>query len=294
MLFSMTGFGEARRENEAVALAVEVRSVNNRYFKFNVKSPDVYAALESDMEKTVRQFVSRGTVSVTLKVSPTAACDRYSLDHEVLRRYWSQLHALAESIHVPGPPDLGGLLQLPGAICEESYGGAEPETDWPLIKDALIEALEKLQTFRRAEGSSMQDELAGQCAIIGRQLSEVETLVPEVVREYRDRLLGRVRELLEGMDVEIQAADVIREISVFSERCDVHEEITRLQCHLNQFDTFLHQQGAMGRKLDFLGQEMFREINTIGSKANNVSIAHGVVEMKAAVEKVREILQNVE
>lgn len=290
----MTGYGDARRQSDNLSIAAEVRSVNNRYFKIAIKSPDVYSVLDGEIEKLVRKSINRGTVSVTLRADRVGGSERYSLDQAVLSQYWKQLHDLAEIIHVASPNDLGSLLMLPGAIREDDRGTGDAEADWPAIRDTLAEAIEKLQSFRQAEGQSMHDELAAQGEIIRTQLQEVEQLAPEVVSAYRDRLLERVRDLVSGMDVEVGASDLIREVSIYAERADINEEITRLYSHLEQFDVFLKGPTSQGRKLEFLGQEMNREINTIGSKANNVPIAHCVVEMKGAVEKMREVLQNVE
>ncbi len=140
----------------------------------------------------------------------------------------------------------------------------------------------------------MEQDLRTNEGVIAEQLDRVEERAPQVVRDYRDQIKKRVEKLLDGTEAKIEDADLIREVSIFSERCDINEEITRLRSHLEQFDVFLNEKTSQGRKLEFLSQEMFRETNTIGSKANNVEIAHCVVEMKAAIEKMREILQNVE
>jgi uncharacterized protein (TIGR00255 family) len=140
----------------------------------------------------------------------------------------------------------------------------------------------------------MQADLHRQCGLISNQVDKVAQLAPTVVAEYRTKLLDRITRAVAESGVTISDSDVIREVAVYADRCDINEEITRLRCHLQQFDAFLNSDQSQGRKLEFLGQEMFREINTIGSKANNVAIAHSVVEMKAAIERVREVLQNVE
>jgi uncharacterized protein (TIGR00255 family) len=211
-----------------------------------------------------------------------------------LESYWRQLQNLAEVIHVAAPTDLGSLLDLPGAVSEDEAPLADAKLDWPLIRGALEESLQKLNEFRITEGRSMEQDLQANCGLIASQLNQIAEMAPQVVRDYRDRLHERVRVLLQGSEAKVDSSDLMREVSIFSDRCDINEEITRLRSHLDQFDAFLKQSSSMGRKLEFLSQEIFREVNTIGSKANNVSIAHCVVEMKAAVERIREILQNVE
>ena len=293
VLLSMTGFGDARNQNERLSVAVEVRSVNNRYLRISTKCPDTYAGLEGEIEKTVRGSIVRGTVTIMVRVDRLQGESLQTLSLPVLESYWRQLHRLAEKIQVAAPNDLGSLLQLPGIVIEES-GSGDCQADWPVIQAALATALEKLREFRRAEGRSMEQELRVNCRLITGKLQQVEQLAPQVVRDFRDRLEVRVGELLQAHDVQLDSSDLIREVSIFSERCDITEEMTRLKSHLDQFDLFLDSETSLGRKLEFLSQEMFREINTIGSKANNVPIAHCVVEMKAAIEKIREILQNIE
>lgn len=294
MLRSMTGYGDARRQQEEVSVGVEVRAVNNRYLKVLTKVPDAYTSLEGDIEKLVRTAVTRGTVTVTVRVDGAEGESPYKLNRKALEEYWRQLNELAESIHVATPTDLGSLIDLPGAVTEKEETNLDAQAEWPLVRDALDEALEKLRDFRASEGQSMEKDLRENCRVISGKLDEVRTHAPQVVRDYRDRLQERVGELLEGTEVTLNDADVLREVSLFAERCDINEEVTRLASHLEQFDEFLDGESSQGRKLDFLSQEMFREVNTIGSKANNVEIAHCVVEMKAAIEKLREILQNVE
>lgn len=290
----MTGYGDARRQNEQLSVAVEVRSVNSRYLKIVTKSPDTFAQLEGEVEKVVRNAISRGTVSVTIRADSLGSRNRHRIDKNVLRDYWRQLNDAAESIPAAAQIDPASLLQLPDVVYEEDGLRGDRETSWPVIEAALNSSLEALTTFRVAEGKSMQDELEANCRVIADQLDQVAKLAPQVTRDYRDKLFERVKELLADTSADIGHADLIREVSIFADRCDINEEITRLRSHIDQFSTFLAEKSSQGRKLEFLSQEMFREINTIGSKANNVEIAHAVVEMKAAIEKMREILQNVE
>lgn len=290
----MTGFGDARNQNERLSVAVEVRTVNNRYLKLMVRCPDAYAALEGEIEQVVRTTVSRGTVSATIRVDRVGVENQYQLNRDVLQNYWRQLNQIAESLHSPVHPPLESLLTLPGVISEDTFTLTDPHDDWPLIRQTLESALARLTEFRATEGDSMLRDLRLNAGIITEQLTQVAELAPQVVAGFRDRLLERVKELLAASDVSVESSDLIREVSIYSERCDINEEITRLRSHLDQFEVFLKGESSQGRKLEFLSQEMFREVNTIGAKANNVAIAHCVVEMKSAVEKIREVLQNVE
>lgn len=290
----MTGFGDARTQNDRLSIAVEVRAVNNRYLKISTRLPDAFTALESDIEKVVRSTITRGTVNITIRIKRVKGGQEYRLDYDVLASYWKQMSELSGSMHLAMPSHLGDLLQLPGIVCEADAISQEIAQDWPAIKQAVTESLVTLNAFRETEGESMRRDLQANIAVIAEQLDQVAAQAPQVVSDYRDKILERVRELLSEADAEADDSHLLREVSIFADRCDINEEIMRLRSHLEQFDAFLNQESSQGRKLEFLSQEMFREVNTIGSKANDVTIAHAVVEMKAAVEKLRELLQNVE
>lgn len=290
----MTGFGASKGENERLSVAVEIRAVNNRYLKVTSRFPDAYAALEGEIERVVREHVSRGTVTVAFEVRPASGVSAAQFNAEVLTAYWNQLKDLSRQLAVGVPADLNSLLTLPGVVTDSARGELDAERDWPILKAQLEEAISKFKEFRQREGRSMGDDLRLNAKIISRSLDEIVKTASEVVNQYRDKLLDRIRELLKGTGVVISEPDLIREVSMYADRCDINEEITRLRCHLEQFEAFLSDKVSQGRKLDFLTQEMFREVNTIGSKANNVSLARCVVEMKSAVEKIREVLQNVE
>lgn len=294
MLLSMTGFGDARYQDERLSVSAEVRTVNNRYFKISIKCAESYAPFEGEIEKTVRELISRGTVNVSIRVDRIRTDEDFVLNQAALRSYWTQLQAAARELHAAESCNVGSLLLLPGVASDPSRRSTDAQADWVVIQRVLRESLEKLQVFRAEEGRSMERDLVTNVNLIGDRLQDVITLAPQVVGEYRTKLLERVRQLLQDADVQVTPNDLIREVSIFSERSDINEEITRLRCHLEQFHAFLKEKESPGRKLDFLSQEMFREVNTIGSKANNFTIAHHVVEMKAAVEKIREVLQNVE
>jgi len=290
VLLSMTGFGNATGQNDRFSAALEVKAVNNRYLKISVRLPDVLAPLEPDFERVVRAAVARGTVSVNVRLTPLGQASRYHIVPEVLESYWQQLQEQT----VPSPQTADALLALPGVVADQLSASVDCKQEWPLLEQALGESLENLQSFRRLEGESMRRDLTENGEIIAARLATISERAPLVVSSYRDKILDRVQELLKTVSATVSPDDLIREVSIFSDRCDINEEITRLRCHIEQFEQVMDQATSQGRKLDFLSQEMFREVNTIGSKANDVGIAHNVVDMKAAVEKMREILQNVE
>jgi uncharacterized protein (TIGR00255 family) len=290
----MTGFGEALRQADSVAVAVELRAVNSRYFKLNVRLPEGYSALEAHIETMLRQHIKRGTVQVQLQIDLAHAPDDYRIDRDVLAGYFQQLQALAKAWNISQPVSLDSLLVLPGVVIDASISRAHASEAWPIIEDALGEALSKLNQMRAEEGAALAADMAASCQTIAERLDEIEGQAPLVVEGYRRRLTDRVSKALEELNVHLNPEDLIREVSLFSERSDISEELVRLRSHLDQFHQTMALADSSGRKLEFLSQEMFREANTIGAKANNVEIARHVVEIKTAIERVREQVQNVE
>jgi uncharacterized protein (TIGR00255 family) len=288
----MTGFGNASCDREGLHVAAEIKSVNNRYLKLSARLPDSVSRFEGDVERLVRSRVARGTIQLSVRVRFPAGQSEYQIDSGAVSAYKNQL----SEIQAIGCDDVSvaDLLQLPGVVIEREFSEDAVKALWPAVEGAVKESLDHFDDFRRREGESMRLDLVRQCSTIVSHLDEVVALAPQVVADYRDRLLDRLRKLIDEAAVSMNDSDVIREVAMFADRCDINEEITRLRSHIDQFCRLLNGDASQGRKLEFIGQEMFREINTIGSKANNVTIAHGVVEMKASIERIREVLQNVE
>lgn len=290
----MTGHGESQGRENNVAVAVEVRTINSRYFKLSVRSGDGYTSLETPIENVVRQHIRRGTVQVHVRVDREASPDDYQLNSAVLAGYRRQLEAVKEELHLLDALPLESLLLLPGVVDERAARNVDADADWPLIERILIAALENLAHMRVEEGEAMAADLSANCGLVARELAEIEKLAPRSVEAYRKRLADRLNALLAPLGAQVQAADIVREVGIFAERADISEEIVRLRSHLDQFDVYMGQDEGSGRKLEFLTQEMFRETNTIGSKANDADIARHVIEIKAAIERMREMIQNVE
>lgn len=288
MLLSMTGHGSAHRHAEGVAVAVELRTVNNRYFKLSLRSSDGYAALEPLIEELVRKSIKRGTVQIDLRVDRELSADDVSLNLAVLRGYHDKLHQFTGK-SLPWE----SLLSLPGVVLERATNESA-EDRWPLIAPVLEEALARHTQMRRKEGEAMGHDLQANCEEVAEVLQAIAERAPAVVAAYRTRLTDKINGLLGELGVQTGPADVIREVGLFSERCDISEEIVRLRSHLQQFAATLEEKESNGRKLDFVVQEMFRETNTIGSKANDAEIARHVVQIKTAIERIREMIQNVE
>jgi len=288
----MTGFGNASFDSDKVHVSSEIKSVNNRYLKLSVRMPDSVARFEAEIEKLIRSRVARGTIQVSIRVRFHGGQSEFKIDQDLLKSYQQQLSEIAA---VDGNrANLGHLLQLPGVVTQTELPDELVNSLWPAVEKCLSEALDHFDDFRQREGESMRQDMERQCEVIETEVKKVAELAPQVVTEYRDKIMERVRRMIGDSSISVSENDVIREVALFSDRCDINEEITRLRSHTEQFLRLLNGNTSQGRKLEFIGQEMFREINTTGSKANNVTIALSVVEMKAAIERMREVLQNVE
>ena len=265
----------------------KVRSVNNRFLKININS-DLNTDMQSRVEEKVRKVLSRGSVSVRIKVDDRRSSELYQLNIDAILAYQKQLES-ASGATVP----LEAVLQLPGVVNESNLADRSEEL-WPIIEQSVDQALQKLSEMRIREGDAMQTDMKSNCVAITEELAQIQQMAPEMSEAYSKRLTDRINSLLEKFDVKVQPSDVIREVGVFAERVDISEEVVRLQCHLTQFDEIVADKDSNGRKLDFLIQEMLRETNTIGSKASHAKIATHVVEIKTLIERLREMVQNVE
>lgn len=290
----MTGFGEAQRKNATMAVSAEVRTINSRYFKLTVRSGEGYSMLEPLVEGSVREFIKRGTVQVSLRIDRARSSDDYRLDTAVLSGYRNQLDQLYREWHVSHPVSVENLLALPGVVQQNGASSFDVERDWPLVRETLEEAMRQMTKMRSDEGRAMAADLAANCATVATELDAIDARSPLVREAYRERLTDRISKSLEEFKITLQPGDLIRELSIYAERSDISEEIVRLRSHLEQFGATLELDESSGRKLEFLTQEMFRETNTIGSKANDVQISRHVIEIKAAIERIREMIQNVE
>jgi uncharacterized protein (TIGR00255 family) len=294
LLLSMTGFGEAQRQDLGLAVTVELRTINSRYFKFSLRSSEGYSLLEPQIEAVVRERIKRGTIQANVRVHRLHVEDVYSINIAVLEAYQRQLSEYLGAHKMEGLKSVDAFLALPGVVNEASVSFDQAEAAWPVIELTVREALEHLEKMRVDEGRNMANDLALNCKQIGEELAQITKRAPMTVNEYRTRLSERINKALEEFKVTLNTGDLLREVSIFSERVDISEEIVRLQSHLEQFDEIMKSKESAGRKLEFLIQEMFREVNTIGSKSTDVEIARRVIEMKTCIERLREMIQNVE
>ena len=283
----MTGHGSATAQDDQVQVLVEIRSVNNRFLKISV-SGDVDADVQGKIEAMARARVQRGALNIRLQTQFLSAKTQYQLNMPQLEEYREQL----QSSNV-GVESMAAVLSLPG-IVTEMMSESKMETAWPMIESAAQQALENFVSMRANEGTAMLKDLLSNCDLIDQHVASIRELGPAVVEAYSNRVTERINRILQEHDVSVSASDVVREIGIFSEKVDTSEELVRLESHIQQFRSIANNNESSGRKLDFLTQELLRETNTIGSKANDAQIANHVVEMKTIIERIREMIQNAE
>ncbi len=287
MLISMTGHGQALLHDGPCQVFAEIRAVNNRFLKVNIIG-ELSAEQHAEIEQTIRQFVHRGTVTVRIQTDRAHDPDQFRINAVALAAYRRQL---AE--HFPDDPiPLSALIGLPGVIDDSAFDRLHDM--WPTVCRAVVMAVERLHAMRRSEGEAMRATLLSNLVELNDCLGQIERRAPQVVQHYRQRLAERLGQLLAEHSLTAPQVDVLREVGLFAERVDVAEEIVRMKSHVQQCQQTVNQGEGGGRKLDFLTQELLREANTIGSKSNDAAIAQHVVEMKTVIERMRELVQNVE
>ena len=289
MLLSMTGQGVATVSDENATLTIEIRAVNNRHLKINLRAPDSLIAHESSIEKQIRSAVGRGTINVNIKVMKHSRQDDFTIDTELLQAYQAQLRSLSQT-----SPSLESLLGLPGVVINNVTSDASVASVLTLSNDALQQALGQFHAMRETEGNAIEAVFNQQLDSLKLIVEQIKDRAPIVVTNYQQRLTDKINKLLETHDVTLNEGDLAREIGLYADRCDITEEVVRLNSHLEQFRNVMQSATSQGRKLDFITQELFREVNTIGSKANDTLIANSVVEAKTIIERVREQVQNIE
>jgi len=291
MILSMTGYGEVQHSDDGISYVLELRSLNSRYFKVSIKLPEHLSIFESEVEKLLRTRLTRGSVSYHLRVRDTSAEAAQEVNRAALKSYLDQLLAVSDGNN---QIDLASLLALPGVCQPPALSEAQRKHQWAVIEQITHRGMEHLIEMRRAEGRSICEDLLGQCTQIREHLAAVAEHAPVVLQEYHQRLVQRTNELIAEAKLQLQLDDVKREVALYAERCDINEEVSRLGSHLDQFEQLCQRGERAGRKLDFLAQELLREANTIASKANDAVIARHIVEIKGAIDRLKEQVQNVE
>ncbi|WP_338032013.1 YicC/YloC family endoribonuclease [Dehalobacterium formicoaceticum] len=289
---SMTGYGRGAGSSANQMITVEAKSVNHRYLEIVVRMPKQLLPLEERIKKLVQEKVTRGRLDLFLTLEKTG--DQKNLvkvDKEIGLAYYKALKELSSLCQIGEEINLAQLAQMPGVIMIEEEK-EDLEAIWPGIEEAVIQACQELVTMRTGEGEKLALDLKNRGRDILDYVRQIEERSPLVVQEYQEKLTQRVQELLG--EIQIDESKLASEVAFFADRASITEELVRLKSHLSQMNLFLDSNDAVGRKLDFLVQEMNREINTIGSKGNDLAINRVVVEVKSELEKVREQVQNLE
>ena len=294
MICSMTGFGQACSEVDGVVYTVEIRSVNNRYFKAQIRVPDLAAYLEGEIERLSRDLIDRGTISYTLRMKNISGEAFFDIDENAVKTYVCRLSGLLDAGDGHSRIDLASMLSLPGIVQPVVPDQAHMEKMRQVILSLTSQALEVLKRSRADEGRSIAADLLDNLDRIANNLQIVRGRVDAVVQEYHARLSDRVDSLLAKAQLSIDQDLLAREVAVFADRSDVAEELSRLTAHLEQFRKCCQSGGTVGRRLDFMTQEMLREANTIASKSSDTTINQSVIEMKCAIDRIKEQVQNVE
>ncbi len=285
----MTGHGQGAAANDLAQVTVEIRTVNNRFLKLNVYS-ELNAQFQSELESQIKASINRGSVSVRVNALLQKRQQEYALNKDAINAYWLQLSEIAGGSQSVG---IESVMGLPGVV-DDAAREDRSEIIWPLVKIAAAEALKHLGEMRSQEGDAMLTDVLANCQTIEAQLTSIQSIAPRMVDAYVKKMTDRINSMLEKFEVTFGASDIIKEVGVFAERCDISEEVVRLGNHIDQFNKIADLPQSNGKKLEFIVQEMLRETNTIGSKSNDSDIANHVVEIKTAIERIREMVQNVE
>jgi len=291
---SMTGFGRGEAVEAGIAYQIEVGSVNRKQADVAVGIPRELASLEMRVRKAVLARISRGRVSATIKTEPIedrAGSGMLEINQPLAQAYIDGLKEIGSASGVELSISAGDLLRAPG-VFEISDSRIEPDAAWTGIETAINAGLDQMIAMRESEGEHLQSDLAARISQVENAMGAIAELAPEVTKHHHRQLSGRLEQA--GLPLPLDDDRLLKEIGLFAERCDISEELTRLQSHIVKFREFLTSDEPTGRSLDFLSQELFREFNTIGAKANSATIAQHVVSGKTEVEKIREQVQNVE
>lgn len=309
---SMTGYGESRgsRSNK-FSVRVEIRSVNNRFLNIKMNLPEVMAGYEDDIEKLIRQYIHRGTINFFLKLSSDNP-KRLIINRSMLKDYYKELKNIQFILGLKESISLGAIINLPGVLEPSIKSDFISNREWAYISMITRQALVNLAGMRNREGNRLKKTLQKSVNGMTVLLKQIKSRTPQVLTRYEDSLKERVRHILDGSfrkSDETQPVinepgqkkrtsnleqNIAMEIALFAQRADINEEIQRLKSHFEEFSATLNHKGEIGKKLDFICQEILREINTIGSKSIDTSITYAVISLKSELEKIKEQIQNIE
>ena len=292
MVMSMTGFGRAELSVGNRDIIVEIKSVNHRYFEFSCRTTRGYSFLEDKLKKYVNERVSRGKVDMYVSVTENDdASVEVELNKPLASGYIEAMRTLAQDYHIREDISVSVLSRF-NDIFQITRPPANEDAVFADVKVAVDAALERFLSMRQAEGEKLKEDILGRAQTIIGIVGEIEERSPQTVQEYRERLYAKLKDVLQSSEIDDQR--ILTEAAVFADKVAVDEETVRLRSHFDQMKKFLESGEPVGRKLDFIVQEMNREANTIGSKVNDSALAHKVVDIKGEIEKIREQVQNIE
>ncbi len=294
MIRSMTGYGRAEVTGARVVLSVECKSVNHRHLDIALKLPRALGALEAHMRRLVQSAMDRGRIDMNVSLNPigVGSLTSLSVDVTLAREYVSVARQLTDQLSLEGSPTLGWLLEQPGVISRETEPMLSAEETAPLLEQGVSRALGELQARREAEGAALGKELLALHEALSTHVQVIAERAPAAVERRAARLRARIQSLVG--EITVDEGRLATEVAVWAEKTDISEELARLRAHLDQFALLLQTGGSVGRTLDFLAQEMNREVNTVGSKADDLEISQAVIACKSALERLREQAQNIE
>lgn len=292
MIKSMTGYGRSQQIIEGMDITVEIKSVNHRYFEFSARIPRVYGFLEEKLKSFVQSSVSRGKVDCFVQIETLETpASVVQVNTALAEGYIGALRELEEKFCLRNDISVGLVARYPDVLTVRK-AETDEEAIWAAVQTVAGKALESFLRMREREGEKLREDILNRSDEILRSVEVIEKRSPETVAEYKDKLTARIKELL--VDARVDEQRLLTEAAIFADKVAVDEETVRLRSHMEQLHRFLDSENAIGRKLDFLVQEMNREGNTIGSKAQDVEIVRKVVDIKAEIEKIREQVQNIE
>ena len=291
MTKSMTGYGKSNLAKNDREYQIEMKSVNHRYLDISVKMPRVLSYLEEEVKKEIASQVKRGKIDVFITFQNNSSEGKeIKINHELAKIYIDELKNLAKEEEILANIEVTEISKFPDVLSIENK--QEDETIKNELLEAVRQATQSLVQMRAVEGNKIAEDLLTRITTIQEKVKEISSLSTGLIEEYVVKLEGRIKEILKNQ--EIDEARLAQEVVIYADKCSIAEEVTRLKSHISQFEKLLHTEEAIGKKLDFIIQEMNRETNTIGSKANNLEITNGVIEIKTELENVREQVQNIE
>lgn len=292
MIRSMTGYGRAQNVVDSMNIIVELRSVNHRYFEFSSRVPRNYGFLDEKLKSFFNGAITRGKIECFVQIETVDEPDTViTLNHSLIRSYLDAYNEMAETYGVKNDVTVSSLMRV-SDIFTVNKKEAQEDIIWEAVKKTAAKALEGFISMRECEGERLKADVISRMGTILKEVEFIEERSPQTVAEYNSKLIARLQELLEDKHIDEQR--ILTEAAIFADKIAVAEETIRLRSHISQLTAFLDSGEAVGKKMDFLVQELNREANTIGSKAQDVAIAGKVVNIKAEIEKIREQIQNIE